>query len=1218
MKKLHLILKSRLRSCFLPACCLLLLLLGWQIRGSGQNITGLEYFFDNDPGFGLAVPVAVSPTPNLSAFSTAISIAGLPEGFHHLFFRAIDDSNRWSLTQNIPFFKNLLPVTIPDITAIEYFIDTDPGFGLGVPVAISPAPVLPNVSFAVDISSLPKGFHFILTRAKNADGRWSTMQYLPFFKEVPDDILSDITAAEYFFDNDPGFGNGTDIPLSPSVHISSLAFTVGIDSLEEGYHTLFVRVRDAMGKWSLTSNLPFFRQEVQPAIPVITQAEYYFDTDPGFGNGTQLSFSPGTNLTFSWNSSIASMTGGFHHMAVRVKDSTGKWSLTSNLPFFKQEFQPAIPDITQAEYFIDTDPGFGNATQLSFTPGTNKTISWIASIAALNQGFHHLAVRVKDSTGKWSLSQFLPFFKQIMPLQEPDIVKVEYFIDNDPGFGQAVDVAFAQDSNHLELAFMIDIQALSQGFHKLFIRSKDSRGKWSITQFLPFYKQILHDTLAELVAVEYYFDTDPGTGNGIPVAFTPAQQIPFLAWSLNLSGIAFGQHLLYVRTKDEYGVWSLDSRDTVFYYLDSLPTASLSGPQGICINASGQFEVLLTGTPPWNLQYFNGEDTITAQGIMNSPYLFDVAPTWHGTHTARILQVQDVYYTGLYTGIPIEYEVYPLPQAAGTISGSDNLCMGSGNSWYWINPVLYATVYQWTYPDGAVLNSNANQNGILLDFSNVTQSGTITVTPLNACGTGSSSSIYVNIRPLPVVDAGPDQNIPFNDSAIMAPVVTGGTEPYTYYWNPWYHLNNPYIPNATAYVNETTVFTLYVTDAYGCQGSDQVTIYVGLPPGTQVEGNFTYDNALMSPLNDATVMLKQGSELIASATTGANGDFVIQGIPAGNYSLSATSSKPWGGVNATDAMLVLQHFASIIFLNGLRLEAADVNATANINAIDALLIARRYAEIISTFPAGDWLSDVKTVNASGSGSITENLEGIVFGDVNGSYVPAAKLSREIELQTGGLFAAAGSDPFELPLYADRDLQAGAISLDLQVPEGLMVRGVRTARSHSFRDETEAVIWNLRGNRLRIAWYSLNPLQVNQGTALLWLRLEGIPRGDDPWELHENASIADAAGQSITPLVMNIPAVKATAPGLILEQNRPNPVSTTSLVSFCLPEGGLVKLSLKSGNGQTLRYLVQEQMPAGWHQLVVDAARFSPGIYLILLEFEGKQSGGVKAVKMIKD
>jgi hypothetical protein len=85
----------------------------------------------------------------------------------------------------------------------------------------------------------------------------------------------------------------------------------------------------------------------------------------------------------------------------------------------------------------------------------------------------------------------------------------------------------------------------------------------------------LQDTLGKIVAVEYFYDTDPGAGNGISVPLTPQANVPFLAWSLNLSGINFGQHNLFIRAKDEFGTWSLTNRKEIFYYLDSLPTASL-------------------------------------------------------------------------------------------------------------------------------------------------------------------------------------------------------------------------------------------------------------------------------------------------------------------------------------------------------------------------------------------------------------------------------------------------------------------------------------------------------------------------------------------------------------------------------------------------------------------------------------------------------------------
>ncbi|MEO5890958.1 MAG: T9SS type A sorting domain-containing protein [Ferruginibacter sp.] len=59
-----------------------------------------------------------------------------------------------------------------------------------------------------------------------------------------------ITAAEYFIDIDPGFGNGTPITVSPSVDISNINFSANISALADGYHVLFIRSKD---DWSITA-----------------------------------------------------------------------------------------------------------------------------------------------------------------------------------------------------------------------------------------------------------------------------------------------------------------------------------------------------------------------------------------------------------------------------------------------------------------------------------------------------------------------------------------------------------------------------------------------------------------------------------------------------------------------------------------------------------------------------------------------------------------------------------------------------------------------------------------------------------------------------------------------------------------------------------------------------------------------------------------------------
>ena len=58
-----------------------------------------------------------------------------------------------------------------------------------------------------------------------------------------------------------------------------------------------------------------------------------------------------------------------------------------------------------------------------------------------------------------------------------------------------------------------------------------------------------------------------------------------------------------------------------------------------------------------------------------------------------------------------------------------------------------------------------------------------------------------------------------------------------------------------------------------------------------------------------------------------------------------------GDVNASDALLALQHSVKLLTLDGAQAQAADVNADREINAADALLILQYSVKLIDRFPA---------------------------------------------------------------------------------------------------------------------------------------------------------------------------------------------------------------------------------------------------------------------------
>lgn len=218
----------------------------------------------------------------------------------------------WAKTQNI--------------IQAEYFFDADPGPGNGI--VISGIPNDDSISFSGSIStaSLGVGFHFLAIRVKDANLLWSHFEKKGFYISPPPINMPDITGAEYFFDTDPGTGNGNPITVSPSG--PNVGFTVLITPSLEGLHFLSIRVKDASGTWSLFDKRSFYVSPAPVAMPAIQTAEYFWDMDPGVGNGIPFSITTGDTITPSLMVPIdMDATLGQHFFTVRVKDVSGRWSL---------------------------------------------------------------------------------------------------------------------------------------------------------------------------------------------------------------------------------------------------------------------------------------------------------------------------------------------------------------------------------------------------------------------------------------------------------------------------------------------------------------------------------------------------------------------------------------------------------------------------------------------------------------------------------------------------------------------------------------------------------------------------------------------------------------------------------------------------------------------------------------------------------------------------
>ena len=219
----------------------------------------------------------------------------------------------------------------------------------------------------------------------------------------------------------------------------------------------------------------------------------------------------------------------------------------------------------------------------------------------------------------------------------------------------------------------------------------------------------------------------------------------------------------------------------------------------------------------------------------------------------------------------------------------------------------------------------------------------------------------------------------------------GGTTqtPFTVNAGECFELN---LLNSSAQAAGTTATgTLSLATQYSGQNSTVHQIALSsttsIPPvvGGQLTGTLRYDNSTSSPLVGVTVRAVDSlGQNAGQSLCGSQGDWSIQGLGPGNYTLEILNPPTWQGINGTDALLINRHFAALQPLTGLKVEAGDPNRSGSINSTDALQVSRRFANLVSSFGRGDWVYSALTATATIGGGQPLNIKALCTGDVNAS------------------------------------------------------------------------------------------------------------------------------------------------------------------------------------------------------------------------------------------
>lgn len=378
-----------------------------------------------------------------------------------------------------------------------------------------------DVTASMDVSSLTPGLHFYNIRMQYGEGQWGSVRRYLFM--VPG-MAGEKAASLYEYWIDGAYAqkqtaiyNGGDINV-----------TTDVSNLTDGIHYFNMRAKDKFGVWGPVNRYLFMvsgKNVLQP-----TTVEYWIDdrtsmTKPVNGSTIQLSVD------------ISLLESGTHQFYCRVQASNGKWSEP-----YASEFTIAAPVLQEAfiEYYIDIDPGYGNANMVKeIEQGSNKISVDLANIL---DGAHVLYLRTRDEYGRWSASVARPLY--VHHKRYENFVKMEYFFDdNDPGNDKATPLSdFKADME--SLVSQLPITGLQAGSHTLNVRGMTEDGVWSSVITRPF---IIIAVQPATPFVEYYFDIDPGYGKGFTIQDIEDGTSQL---AIDLSGLLPGAHILYLRSHD--------------------------------------------------------------------------------------------------------------------------------------------------------------------------------------------------------------------------------------------------------------------------------------------------------------------------------------------------------------------------------------------------------------------------------------------------------------------------------------------------------------------------------------------------------------------------------------------------------------------------------------------------------------------------------------------
>ncbi len=254
-----------------------------------------------------------------------------------------------------------------------------------------------------------------------------------------------------------------------------------------------------------------------------------------------------------------------------------------------------------------------------------------------------------------------------------------------------------------------------------------------------------------------------------------------------------------------------DAADDMTLTIHSSAQPAISGSVAACLNNQ---EIYMNDSIP----DYGYEWIVTGGTIMEGQDTHQITVNWDNPEGGQVVLLLTDLGTGCEKTDTLDVAIHALPEP--DVSGETAVCQGSADVIY-TTPSVEGDSYEWTVTGGEIVSSqNSNEINVTWGDAGTGTVGVMETTEATGCQAGSSMDVTIN--PLPVINLGNDTSICHNHILILN---AGNPDALSWIWSTGETTQTIVVDSTGVGIGGTKVVSVTVTDAQGCEASDEISIY---------------------------------------------------------------------------------------------------------------------------------------------------------------------------------------------------------------------------------------------------------------------------------------------------------------------------------------------------------------------------------------------------------